>query len=492
MKATIILTALLITTIFAFGQRKELKNHGVFGRLIVEQNQNGVDSNDNKIRQSHFIQKNRIYYQKPWLKSSNIIKQKLDSMILWWMDENTNQLVPIIKEKYTYDINENMTQKLDYFWDENTSRLVANMKHVYTYDANGNMTQSHSYNWDETSQWIDDYKETYTYDANGNIILELGYSWDESTSSFAPDEKQEYTYNANGNITQELSYRWDESTSKFVFSWKEEYTYDTNRNITQELAYYWDESFNQWVNVNKSQYTYNANGNMIQSQYYSLDDNTNQLEAIGKTEYTYGANGNIAQSLHSEKDENTGQWVYVGKYDYTFDAYGNMSQELGYGWDESSSQWMYESKFVLICDTSYTLSDLILPYTIFEEDDFISMIKHKMDSFVGYEWDDESDDWSTFLKAVYYYSDQNSTTVNIMDNGTVKVYPNPVSEYLYFKLPGNPDRFNFELFDLLGRKVIDKEVINTAPVNLQSLSKGLYLYNITTNGKKLTGKLIKK
>ncbi len=492
MKATIILTVLLITTIFAFGQRKELKNHGVFGRLIVEQNQNGVDFNDDKIRQTHFIQKNKIFYQKPWLKSSDIIKQKLDSMIFWWMDENTNQLVPFIKGEYTYDTNGNMTQELDYFWDENTSRLVADMKHVYTYDANGNITQKLDYAWDGTSQWVDDYKEEYTYDANGNITRELSYYWDESTSSLVTDEKQEYTYDANGNITQELSYRWNESTSKFVFGWKEEYTYDANGNITQELAYYWDESFNQWVNVNKSQYTYNANGNMIQSQYYSLDDNANQLEASGKTEYTYGANGNIEQSLHSEKDESTGQWVYVGKYNYTFDTYGNMLQELGYGWDESSSQWVYESKFELICDTSYTLSDLILPFTIFEDDEFISMVKHKMDSIVAYGWDDGSDDWITFLKVIYYYSEQNVSAVNEMGMETVKVYPNPVSEYLYFMLPGNPDRFNFELFDLLGRKVIAKEVINTAPVNLQSLSKGLYLYKITTNREKLCGKLIKK
>ena len=78
------------------------------------------------------------------------------------------------------------------------------------------------------------------------------------------------------------------------------------------------------------------------------------------------------------------------------------------------------------------------------------------------------------------------------ENTKLKVYPNPVSNLLYVEIPSQYDTANVKLYDILGKKVLEKTVYSTQKkINVSNLSKGVYLAKIEANGLSITKKIIK-
>ena len=78
------------------------------------------------------------------------------------------------------------------------------------------------------------------------------------------------------------------------------------------------------------------------------------------------------------------------------------------------------------------------------------------------------------------------------ENTKLKVYPNPVSSLLYVEIPSQYDTATVKLYDILGKKVLEKTVSSTkTKINVSNLSKGVYLAKIEANGLSITKKIIK-
>ncbi len=76
---------------------------------------------------------------------------------------------------------------------------------------------------------------------------------------------------------------------------------------------------------------------------------------------------------------------------------------------------------------------------------------------------------------------------------TIKVYPNPASETLFFELENRPLSIaRFELFDMLGKRVSEQNFEGkTFQFNRQSLPSGIYLFKISSANQTIgTGKIM--
>ena len=72
----------------------------------------------------------------------------------------------------------------------------------------------------------------------------------------------------------------------------------------------------------------------------------------------------------------------------------------------------------------------------------------------------------------------------------IEIYPNPVVDYLYIKLPGNQIPAKVELFDITGKLILRKH--NTGKIDMSNLPKGNYLINIYNDKNiSVTQKIIK-
>lgn len=490
MKQKTTLTAIVfLVTLIAFGQRTELKNNENLWKSKAEAQINGFKQDDNKVWQNHLFQKNKRLSQNSSFKSSQAIKQRLDSIIFRNWDETTSQWIAYAKDEFTYDTSTNNTQSIYYSWDETIGRWDATSKDEYTYDADRHMIQYISCHWDETiSEWMTNFKYEYAYNANGNKTQIYEYQWNETTSQWVAAYKNKYTYDTNGNLAQEHGYFWDETNSQWVVSYKHEYSYDANGNMTQEFEYYWDETSSQWVASYKYEFAYDANSNMIQFTGYYWDENANQWVADYKSEYTYDANGNMMQYIEYIWNENASLWNNNYKVEYFCDSLGNRTQTFNYIWDETTSQWAAAYKYETTYNNSYSISDLILPYPFHDNIN----CNHMLTGNESYKWDTLSGDWKPQMEVLFYYSEQEVSYISDFDVTEFKIYPNPFSTYVSFNFTGYYDKIILELFDIQGRKVISKEIRNHENVSLEALNTGVYFYTLIINGKKLNGKLIKQ
>ena len=102
---------------------------------------------------------------------------------------------------------------------------------------------------------------------------------------------------------------------------------------------------------------------------------------------------------------------------------------------------------------------------------------------------------------ILYYED-NSTkiykiilpklSINEELGKTLKIYPNPASDYL--QIEGNNIQ-NIQLYDVVGKIIFQNNEINSmysTKIMTNKLSNGIYFFKINTNNKLITKKIIKQ
>ena len=81
---------------------------------------------------------------------------------------------------------------------------------------------------------------------------------------------------------------------------------------------------------------------------------------------------------------------------------------------------------------------------------------------------------------------------NITQTFFIKVYPNPVSDNLHFKIDDS-EEFTLEFFNSLGQLVLRKsDVKETLTLSVKELEQGLYNYKLSSKSHIFTGKFVKE
>jgi len=98
------------------------------------------------------------------------------------------------------------------------------------------------------------------------------------------------------------------------------------------------------------------------------------------------------------------------------------------------------------------------------------------------------------VEAQIFIRDLNDFEANLSTNNNAKVlfnlYPNPAKGQVTIQTE-TANTFQVEVFDILGKKVIAKEVVNSS-LDISALNAGMYLVKVTQNGVSTTKKLIVK
>jgi hypothetical protein len=77
--------------------------------------------------------------------------------------------------------------------------------------------------------------------------------------------------------------------------------------------------------------------------------------------------------------------------------------------------------------------------------------------------------------------------VNFIGDYDIKVFPNPTRELLQISIDSAPDDFQFDLYDIVGRKIKNSIInqSNITQISLAELSAGNYLLKITDKDHRL-------
>ncbi len=87
-----------------------------------------------------------------------------------------------------------------------------------------------------------------------------------------------------------------------------------------------------------------------------------------------------------------------------------------------------------------------------------------------------------------------TNTPEITQNGLLKIYPNPVTDFVTVSVLGNVDKQSvINVVDVNGRVVMTSKMINNLQrVDVSSLPKGVYMLQVNTATGKLSSKFVKQ
>ena len=434
---------------------------------------------------------NQPYHpQNPAVKSALVEKSSLDQRDYFLWDEGTGDWYIYNHEDYAYGTNGMINQYVYAEWDDDLDALLLDWKAEYSYNANGKYSLVMEYVWDDIlKQWNTDRKTEYTYDASENPTLIISYVWD---GQWIEQRKQEFIYE-DGKQVEYLRHEWNESISKWGEEDKEEMTYDTNGNRILLIDYDWNESTTSWDSAFMVVDSYDVNNYLTESIEYVWNDVNEEWTNAWKYEYNNDSHGIVAMETEYIWLDYIESWDENRTIDYVNDSNGNPIVEQIATYYNGTGGLLYYTKYTYTYDDSFVLADLLLPPLSWFVPDYSEQIVNKPLDFLNEDFDRELLQWYKYAKAIYHYDvDEASSIVEVEREAPIEVYPNPVSDFLSFRISAYRGELSFKLYDMTGRRVMSTKVGMGETVNMEQISRGVYLYQIAVEGKIKRGKLIKK
>lgn len=108
----------------------------------------------------------------------------------------------------------------------------------------------------------------------------------------------------------------------------------------------------------------------------------------------------------------------------------------------------------------------------------------------GGQYDDFVDDVMYMFAARYVDMDEMGTVDTTL--GEIKVYPNPISDYLALNLPASVDFAKVQIFAMNGQLIQTTNTKQGEKINVSSLPAGVYVVKINTGNQVVTTKVVKK
>jgi hypothetical protein len=382
----------------------------------------------------------------------------------WEADRNQWLLLWGLWE-YVYDAHGKMTQHLKHYWDFELHELVVLARTEYEYNDNGHLLASNLFHLDTENDWEHTFKSEFEYDEDGKMTRRIQSELNSSTGEWLPHFMSEYAYDDHGNIAEERIWErvfdWATETEQFRISLKREHIYFAAGHIMETRFFTWHVQAGQWVSYSRHGYDYDD------------DDRLVLFTAFDPVENGVG-------------------WVARAMEEYQYDLNGNMEQYSISDYDASSDQWIMQTRQKYLYDHSYLASELWLPLDYSHPRRGIFPV-NMMTEF-NQEYFDQGVMMGSTIFKMHYSSLSAFEATTVQDPGLTgySVYPNPASDILQVRSSGNSGITRFELFDTQGRLLKALEFSGQVAISLSDFRSGIYLYSLTSNGSRQTGKIVRE
>lgn len=420
------------------------------------------------------------------LKSAQVIKQRLDSIIEEELDSITKQIRLSAKTEFKYNAAGNVTQEIYYSWDKSSGKWIGDWKSENLWNAQGKQYQTIDSEWDvDAKKWVNIYKAETSYNTNGQVTTELSSDWDLTSEKWQNNWKTEYSYNGDGNKTQQISSMFDDEMNQWEVSTKYEYSYNSAGKVNQETRYYSDGG-SEYLMFSKSDHTYNADGSLKQIVTYTSDF-MGGWKLSSRSEFVYDSSGNLTRETSYASNQQSSELVATWRNEYVYDSNGNMYQEFDYEWDMASNKWFVDWKTEYSFNNSYSYDELLLPYS-----DIQKYFMHMITSNIHYEPDEDTGELIVTGKMKAYYSPVNISGINDISEHELSVFPNPASDFVMIGTGDLNQVVLVELFDIEGNKVISRYQSGNEKIYVNQLNSGIYICRVHFNDQIISSKMVKK
>lgn len=348
----------------------------------------------------------------------------------------------------------------------------------------------------------------YTYDNHGNEVAVNIDLWE--NNQWKPSFRDSKTYNQANDLTFALGQRWDAATQTWIDSIRTQQNYAQNGQyilITQEKFV-----AGQWIKKSEDELIYSSFGKLseITSKSYSPEG---VLKFQFRNTYSYDTQNRLSEII-SESLSN-GALGYTQKVEYQYntpnsDEYVSIQST----WNLATSTWNSpesQTMRTIRNDSIIDLSQLLTPGAV---NNYLQIwqLNNAGQEFKGEGFSWENDHWEivsgaeyefnsdqTYHQIRYYFADAASSTPgtlflhlkqeflytltdvkNALPMSQMRVWPNPVSDFLHLQADDTSAPLNSFLFDRTGRLI--GQYGNQYSIPVGQLPTGEYWLSIEQGG----------
>jgi hypothetical protein len=385
-----------------------------------------------------------------------------------------------------------------FLWNIPGQSYINDKRYTYTYNTAGQTTEYKTSEWDG-SNWANIKKWNYTYNTQGSIILNSAYYF--QNGNWIEQSRGEWTYNSQGSM---IEYQGSDTVGgSLSVKFRNVYTIDALQRTKESVEQ--NRISGNWVNNNREVYFFKGNATLIDSTYHYNWNSSNSIWTPSfKIIYKHNAQGLETEYYRFNLVSNKPQLKTVR--DYT--SFGKELYSENYQWDNNNNQWYLGSKNTTAYDSKnrevesifYNGSPSGLKFN--SKTDVIYAADSSSVQFIGSTWINNG--WQPNAEYTYYFEQrQSATSLSDVRINTRSAYPNPfsINTVIDFEVTHSGEA-KVLIVDLSGKTVFEKQLYVTSGENTflweaqdsngNTLSAGVYVMRMASNGRILTQNLIKQ
>ncbi len=314
----------------------------------------------------------------------------------------------------------------------------------------------------------------FRYDEEMIKEVELSY-YDKLTSELNYQIIYTYSYDLQKRLAELNSVYIEESgeVSRHVIE-RHNYTTDGQLDYIDDFLLFGEEE----GLINKKEYTYDSKGRIEMIEFFYLDFLEIELQLSFQSIYAYGINEKVESWTWFDAETNTVDWVKTYEYDNDDDLVRRYFEWPNSNYAVSVLDFFYSPDFA--SNDNLNFDNYVLaaprPTSIFNSGRIEFLNRYQID-------ENGSAVDQTYLTEYFWSSDNLETSLISSNIKQLEVFPNPVTDRLYFEGLLQLGLLQLEIYDALGRSVRSVQLLDDSQsLDVSALSKGNFFFTLSDGG----------
>ncbi|WP_167618230.1 T9SS type A sorting domain-containing protein [Maribellus sediminis] len=401
-------------------------------------------------------------------------------------------------------------------WNKDSQSIEKSLRQVLISQSNGLEMLVKNYNWNEDkNHWLIGDANYYFF--NESDRLDSVEFQEYVTVNYRMFTKTYYSYQ-DGLLASE----WSEEKFDEYDDWgrldRIDYEYDEQNRLYRAYTKEWDEFSDRWSTYEYVEYTYDSIGNLSAETGFDYDSYEMTSSQTYQLVYFYNEQQMLAEVVEYVEGWQTGVFVPERRIEYAYDESSDLAGETLYSWDYDFDNWLEDSRklysneisgnqlqeivtqswdeqWINLNKSVFLTENEILPGEVQDRHFIFSFLP--MHVISGHVVDNVENSnftngyWQEGGGTHYYFTRNWPVGIDQENTSTVKVYPNPASDFLQLETD-NLKSTECVVYDLSGRMLICTNFESGLQLDLSELLGGYYLIELRQDGKQVyKGKFIK-
>ncbi len=339
--------------------------------------------------------------------------------------------------------------------------------------------------------WKSMYRNIFHYNADGTLAVQFN-EVEDNQGFWTANSKIDCSYNSNQQIVQRISSLRNPQSNVWENERRQTNTYDSEQKLIETM---WEIYLNGvWQNEELQQFSYDSSDDLILTVVKSWSVAEEIWKESTKKENVF-SNGILTQTLTSNRDLANATWIPYKRSDFTYTSFNKIEIEAEEIWENNAWKnnllvtYGYNAQEQLISKLNKGWSSVENAWQNNIQVNFTNNNDGTENDLIAQTWNSDENQWVNDLKISNVYGAA-FVGINQEQLQNIEFYPNPVENALTVN-PGNNAECEINIFDLSGKPILNQSGAGSQFIPFSNISSGIYMMELTIDGKKQIHPIVK-